>query len=58
MLDEVKKRVAAYLKLREVDLPNSVPPALYFDPEPLPRTRRADAEIAAGQYRGPLHGIP
>src|SRR2546427_9611462 len=22
------------------------------------RSRRADAEIAAGKYRGPLHGIP
>lgn len=24
----------------------------------LPQARRADAEIAAGRYRGPLHGIP
>ena len=135
MLDEVKERVAAYQQLREVDVPNTVPPALYFDPDPLPKIRqvdsepdrslelpvpklpadleeiafwpvhqlaglirsrqlssvaltdmylsrlkrfdpllqcvitftedlareqaqRADAEIAAGQYRGPLHGIP
>src|SRR5438270_5163422 len=24
----------------------------------LARTKQADAEIAAGKYRGPLHGIP
>ncbi|HEY54586.1 MAG TPA: amidase [Caldilineae bacterium] len=135
MLDEVRERVAAYRQLRAVDLPNSTPPALVFDPQPLAKTRpaapaprrplelpaadlpadlaelafwpvhrlaglirtrqisaaaltelylerlkrfdpqlqcvitlteelareqaqRADAEIAAGRYRGPLHGIP
>ena len=27
-------------------------------PRPAPRRKRADAEIAAGNYKGPLHGIP
>src|SRR5688572_33010240 len=30
----------------------------FLDDRALEQARRADAEIAAGQYRGPLHGIP
>ncbi len=135
MLDGLNRNLEAYEQLREVDIPNSVHPALVFDPvlpgrmpevrrQPKRRTRhpgvrrpahleeaafwsvtdlaelvhsrqvssveltrmyldrlkrhapklecvvtfteelamrqarRADAELAQGQYRGPLHGIP
>ena len=138
-METVSKRVETYATLRATELPNQVPPALYFDPrlpaqrapqpdDPTARTfsispppsltrpddledlafypltqlaelirtqqvtsleltemylgrlkrfndylhcvvtfteelayeqaKRADAEIAAGKYRGPLHGIP
>ncbi|HSG81602.1 MAG TPA: amidase, partial [Gemmatimonadota bacterium] len=135
MLRGLNGRLRSYEQLREVDLPNGVPPALYFDPVPpgrnvifaattsrrsqvtidrvpsdleevafwpvthlarlietravtstqltrmylgrlkrygpklecvisltedlaLQQAARADQEIAAGRYRGPLHGIP
>ncbi len=134
MLESLNSRLEAFEQLRAVDVPNSVAPALYFDPQPpgrplptaagpsrrtrpvvtrptslddvafwplthlaeLVRTgqvtsveltemylarlrrhastlecvvtlteeramtsaRRADAELAVGRYRGPLHGIP
>jgi len=140
MADEIGKNVDCYAQLRKVALPNDVPPALLFNPQPgtaasparprqpvqmgpvtlpalpadlenhleevaffpvthlaelirtrrvrsqaltemyldrlkrydpvlhcvvtlteelaLEQARRADAEIAAGNYRGPLHGIP
>jgi hypothetical protein len=135
MLQGLNGNLASYERLREVLVPNSVPPALYFNPLPsgasanvaerparrsrvaveavpadldqlafwpvthlaavletrrvssedltrmyldrlkrygpklecvitltedlaLEQARRADAEIAAGRYRGPLHGIP
>jgi Asp-tRNA(Asn)/Glu-tRNA(Gln) amidotransferase A subunit family amidase len=135
MLRGLNNRLRAYEQLREVELPNTVPPALYFDPVPpgrsvqvdsgpsrrsqvtidnvpsnleevafwpvthlakliesrqatsmqltqmylerlgrygprlectitptdelaMEQARRADEEIAAGRYRGPLHGIP
>lgn len=135
MLEGLNENLRSYEALREVEIPNSVPPALYFEPVPpgetiaveprplrrsegevdrlpedleevafwpvtrlsrligsgavssleltrmylerlrkygpklecvitltedlaLEQARRADAEIAAGRYRGPLHGIP
>ncbi len=134
MVEEVNKNLAHYREMREIEIPNDVPPALYFDPvvpgiaidrqsrpfamrretparpadleevafwpvtrlAPLVETkqvrpseltemylrrlerfnpllncvvnltvdrameqaRRADEEIAAGRYRGALHGIP
>ncbi len=135
MLRGLNSRLSSYEQLREVELPNGVPPALYFDPLPpgrsvevedgpsrrseakigsvpsnleevafwpltdlaklvetrqvtslqltqmylerlkrygpklecvisitaelaLQQARRADEEIGAGRYRGPLHGIP
>ncbi|RMD93975.1 MAG: amidase [Calditrichaeota bacterium] len=135
MLDGVKRNLKSYLALRKVELKNSVPPALLFNPIPpgktfeheqkmimwsrakklsvpndleklayasvaelallirtrevtsmqltqmylnrlkkygpklhcvvtltedlaLQQAKRADEEIAAGKYRGPLHGIP
>ena len=44
MLDGVRERVAAYQQLREVELPNIVPPAISFDPQPLSVTRQAGSE--------------
>ncbi len=135
MLRGLNSRLSSYEQLREVELPNGVPPAFYFDPVPpgrsievedgpsrrsdvkissvpsnleevafwpltdlaklvetrqvtslqltqmylerlkrygpklecvisitaelaLQQARRADEEIGAGRYRGPLHGIP
>jgi len=135
MLSDLVENLGSYAALREVDLPNSIPPALRFDPMPvgkeidrtvkppvyspvssvslpenreeisfytvrelselirtrritsseltriyldrlekygpqlecvvtlteelaLEQAKRADREIAAGNYRGPLHGIP
>ena len=135
MLRGLENSLSSYQELRRIDLPNSVPPALLFNPQPfleprpftplaidlpadpelsvpenpdelafypvtalarlvrekkisslqltglyidrlkkygpelqcvitltedlaLEQARRADAEIAAGRYRGPLHGIP
>lgn len=135
MLNDLNDNLKSYQKLREVDLPNSIPPALNFNPLPvgwkgksgasslalsppenenmpdnpdelafysvrdlaalirsgkitsvqltrmylnrlkkydpqlhcvitlteelaMAQARRADEEIAAGKYRGPLHGIP
>lgn len=135
MLDELNEQLTAYLALRQISLPNSIPPAMLFNPIPigmklpsgraqirmsavqrvtrpaqlddlaffsigqlaelirtrkvtseeltrmyisrlerfgpklecvitlteslaLAQARRADREIAAGKYRGPLHGVP
>ncbi len=30
----------------------------FLDDVALPQAKQADAEIAAGKYKGPLHGIP
>jgi len=54
MLDEVRERVTIYQKLREVDLPNTVSPALVFVPEPPRETRPVDA----GPDRWPEFPVP
>ncbi|MBU1338329.1 MAG: amidase [Acidobacteria bacterium] len=76
LLDNTRRNLRSYTALRDVDIPNSIPPAFQFNPvvdpekhpiretsfsfvpDPaviLPENRE---EIAAGHYRGPLHGIP
>lgn len=63
MLDDLRDSAESYVKLREVALPNSVPPALWFDPvlpgmspekRISPSGKFGGAEISSPVSHGPL----
>lgn len=57
MVEGLNRSQRGYLAMREVEIPNSVPPALRFDPDlpgtTIPAPRRATAKTAPARVRRP-----